>query len=146
MKKRTKFFLKDCSGALTIEMALIATLTFFLIPALIDIATIISSNMTIRSSLRAGTQVALVQPSNTAAIREAVVVSSGYPEETVDVDTAIFCECDGITVSCSTPSCSEGITPSTFMTITANYVPDTLLSYPDPNPFAVTKTTTVRVR
>ena len=136
----------DCSGALTVEMALVAAFTFFIIPMVMDLATVISNQMTMRSSLRAGTQIALVQPSNTTAIREAIVAASGFDSESVTISTSTFCECDSIVVSCSTESCSAGVTPATFMTITASYTPETIITYPEPNPFTVNKSTTIRVR
>lgn len=146
MRTTRKNLRSDCSGVLTMEMALVATFTFFIIPLLMDITTAISSNMTMRSSLRAGTQIALIQPSNTTAIREAVVAASGFDDELVTVNTNTFCECDGIAVSCSTGTCSGNTTPATFMTITASYTPETIITYPEPNPFTVNKTTTIRVR
>lgn len=149
-----KFFTKhiqtirdDCSGAMTIEMALVATATFFIMPILIDITTTISSGINLSGSLRAGAQVALVQPSNTEAIGEAVAVSSGFDASLVTVGTSTFCECDGIAVQCTTTTCSGGTTPSTFMTITADYDTPTYVTYPGgSNPFAITRSTTIRVR
>ncbi len=145
-RKKSRGLIQDCSGALTIEMSLVAVATFFMIPILMDIMSSLSSGMTLSASLRAGAQIALAQPSNTTAIQEAITQAGGFAEGSVVVTTNTFCECDGLTVVCSTPSCSGGTTPATFMTLTAYYDTPTYINYPDPNPFAITRTTSIRVR
>ena len=136
----------DCSGVIAAETAIIAVGVFFTIPMLIDITNTINSGLTLSSSLRAGTQIALVQPSNTTAIQEAVQVSSGFSQDDVMVTTETFCECNGSEVSCGTTSCGADVTPSTYMELTAHYDTPTFYTYPDPNPFAITRSTTIRVR
>jgi hypothetical protein len=136
----------ECSGAITVEMAIVAMAVFFMIPVLMDLTSLIANGITLSSSLRAGQQVALAQPSNTTAIREAITLSGGFEEDSVGVETETFCECDNISTLCTTSTCPGGGTPATFMTITASYSVPTALEYPDPNPFDITRTSTIRVR
>lgn len=144
--KNTHDLRKDCSGAITVETAIIALGIFLTIPLLMDVGATINSGLTLSSSLRAGTQIALVQPTNTSAIQEAVQISSGFSPDRVTVTTSTFCECDGLGVTCGTTTCSGGSTPATYMTLTGEYDTPTFYNYPDPNPFGITRSTTIRVR
>lgn len=137
---------RDCEGAITVEMALIAVTVFATVPVMADVVSLINSGMTLSGSLRTGTQVALVQPNNTTAIREAIEVSTGFPSGSVTVNTTQFCECEGIAIACSTTTCpAEHFSPSMFMTINAQYSVDTLLDYPS-TMNNLSRTTTFRVR
>jgi Flp pilus assembly protein TadG len=137
---------RDCEGAIAVEMALVAVSVFAAVPVMIDVVSLINSGMTLSGSLRSGAQIALVQPNNNTAIREAIEVSSGFPSGSVSVTTDQFCECDSIATSCSTATCpAEHFAPSMFMTLTAEYTVNTMLTYP-PSMSSLTRTTTFRVR
>jgi Flp pilus assembly protein TadG len=138
---------QDCSGAITVEMAVIAMAIFFMVPVIMDITAMISSGITLSSSLRAGTQIALVQPNNTEAISDAIELSSGFPEDSVTVTTAQFCECSGTSTTCGNDPCpGTNIVPATYMTISASYTTPTVIEYPDPGLHTVNRSTTIRVR
>src|SRR2546425_814710 len=107
---------KDCKGAASVEMAIIATSVVVLAPLLFDLASVTSSFMSLSGSLRAGVQLALMQPSNTSGITQTIQTASGFPADSVTVDTSQFCECNSNNVGCGT-ACG-GTTPYKYMTIT----------------------------
>jgi Flp pilus assembly protein TadG len=146
MRIRNPHFNKDERGAITVEMAVIATAVFFMVPIMMDLTALISGSMILASSVRAGDTIALAQPSNTSAIGEAIAQASGLPTSSVIVGTSTFCECDTVSTLCSTTTCPGGGTPATYMTISAQYTVPTILEYPTPNPFTLTKSNTLRVR
>lgn len=85
--------------------------------------------MELTSAARSGAQVALIDSSDTNAIKQAVVSSTNLDITTADVTTSQSCECaDGTSISCG-GTCGDGSTNRYFFTVTAteNY---TLLLVP----------------
>jgi Flp pilus assembly protein TadG len=143
--KRLKTFSKDCRGAATIEMALVATSMIVFAPLIMDLATVITSSVALGGGLRTGMQFALGQPANTAGITQAVQTASGLGNG-VAVTSSETCDCSGTAVVCSS-TCPLGGSPAAYVAITAKYSVPTLLPYSGypQNSFPINKAVTVRV-
>lgn len=138
---------ENCAGAAAVEMALIAASIFILAPFLFDLSLVVSNFMSLDGSLRAGVQLALVQPSNTNGIAQTIQTASGFPANSVTVQTTQFCECSAVSATCGT-ACADGSNPYKYITITASYSVPTTLSYPGypANKFPISRATTVRIQ
>ncbi|MDE3015522.1 MAG: pilus assembly protein [Pseudomonadota bacterium] len=138
---------RDCLGAATVEFAIVATTVIIIVPLIWDLASVISSSMSLSGAMRAGIQYALSQPSDNAGIAQVIQTASGFPANSVTVTTAQSCTCSGSSATCGR-SCSDGGNPAMYDTVTANYSVPTMLpyaNYPN-NSFSISKTVTVRVQ
>lgn len=144
--RKAKRLCRDCTGTSTVEMALIATSVIILAPILFDLFSVVSDAMSLDGSLRAGVQLALVQPSNTSGIAQTIQTASGFPASSVTVQTSQFCECSAVSADC-TATCSDNSNPYKYMTITAGYSVPTTLSYTGhTNAFPISRSITVRIQ
>jgi Flp pilus assembly protein TadG len=137
----------DCKGAAVVEFALISATVLLLIPLIWDIASVISSSMSLSGGLRAGIQLALVQPANTPGIANVIQTASGFPPHSVKVFTAQSCDCAGTHAVCG-QACEDGAYPNRYLTITARYSVPTIFpyeNYPE-NSYVISRTATIRVQ
>jgi Flp pilus assembly protein TadG len=145
--EKRRLFYKDCSGAITVEFALIATSAMVLMPLIWDLALVTSSSMALSGSMRAGIQYAMSRPSDNTGIGQVIESASGFAVGSVTVTTNQSCECAGLIATCGT-TCSGGGTPAMYDTITASYQVPTMLPYAGypTNHFPISNTVTVRVQ
>ena len=134
-------------GAVAVEMALIGMAVFFMVPLIADLALLTTRMMDLSSGVRGGVQVALVRPTDIAAITTAVRQASGLPASQVNVTTQNFCRCSNTGQACGggNNNCPNGTSPYTFMTITANHTVRSLLTYPGGQQ-QLTRSATLRIQ
>lgn len=115
-------FTKCDSGASAVEFALIAPVMTLLLLGLLDYAIAVFHEMELSSAVRAGSQYALVDTTNTTSITNVVNSSTNLDTNLLTVTVSEFCECsDAATVACSGGSCASGSVRH-FTTVTADYV------------------------
>jgi Flp pilus assembly protein TadG len=140
-------FIKNQTGATTVEFALVAVSFIFLIPVAVDIATVINKSITLSSSVRAGIQYAINNPNDNSGITQVIKTASGFPSTDVSVTVTQFCQCSGVSSTCGSV-CSSGAMANTYDTITANYSVPIILpyaNYPN-NSYDITKSASVQVK
>jgi len=143
--KHFKSLRKDCRGAATIEMALVAVTVVALAPLMMDLANVITSYVSLGGGLRAGMQYALTNPTNTAGITQTIRTASGLGNN-VTVTAPESCDCAGSSATCGV-TCPLGGQPAAYVALTVNYSVPTLLPYSGfANSFPINKAVTVRVQ
>jgi Flp pilus assembly protein TadG len=106
-------------GAAAVEFALISSILCAVFIGLADYGLAMFKKMELTSAARSGAQVALINSSDTSAIKQAVVSSTNLDITTSDVTTSQSCECaDGTSITCGN-TCSDGSTNRYFFTVTA---------------------------
>ena len=122
----------DRSGVAVVEFAIIGSFLSVVFIGLANYGLAMFEKMELTSAARAGAQVALIDTSDTAAIKAAVVASTNANITTSNVTTSQSCECaDGTSVTCGA-TCADASANRYFFTVTAteNYtlllVPTTL--------------------
>ena len=137
----------NCDGLAAVEMALIITGVFATIPLIYDLSSVITASMTLSGGLRAGAQLAILQPSNSSGITSTIQTASGFTTGSVTVSTNEFCECSDVSSTCGI-SCYGGANPYKYITVTANYSVPTLFKYPGftSASYPISKSITVRTQ
>jgi len=113
--------LRARDGAAAVEFALILPIiaAFFLGITNYGLATF--DKMELTSAARAGAQLALLDSSNSAAIKQAVVDSTNLSLTTGNVTTSEVCECaDGSSITCGS-TCGDGSSNRYYYTVNATY-------------------------
>lgn len=129
IKNKINEFKLSCEGLAAVEMALIITGIFAAVPLIYDLSSIINASMTLSGGLRAGAQLAILQPSNTSGITSTIQTASNFPAGSVTVSTSEFCECLDVSSTCGI-ACYGGANPYKYITVTANYSAPILFKYP----------------
>ncbi len=140
-------FIRNQTGATTVEFALVAVSFILLLPITVDIATVINKSVILSSSVRAGIQYAISNPNDNSGITQVIQTASGFPNGTVSVNVTQFCLCSTVSSTCGS-ICSSGAVANTYDTITANYSVPIILpyaNYPN-NSYDITKSATVQVK
>lgn len=106
-------------GAAAVEFAIIAPILIAALTGIVDYGLAMYNKMELMGAVRAGAQVALIDYTDTTAIKQAVVDSTNAGITTADVTTTQFCECaDGSTITCGN-TCADSSSNRYFMTISA---------------------------
>lgn len=116
-------------GAAVVEFALVAPLLVLMVLGLVDFGMAVLEKSRLSSAARAGAQVAMSSPTDTAAIRAAVLAATSAPSAGLTVAVTTACECsDGTAVACD-GLCASG-TARTYVTVSVQETFAMLLTYP----------------
>lgn len=137
-------FRRDERGAISVEMALIASAMFFAALPLADMTVRLFSSMQLTSSVRAGMQYAMEHPDDIAGIENAMMGNTGsLDSEVMEVSVDQFCECAGTVYGCD-EVCGYGM--QTFLSLNASYNQGLLMDYPGfGQSLPMTKSMTLRI-
>lgn len=144
---RLRRFRNDSQGVVTVEFALITVSALVFLPLIWDLASVISSSMSLSGSMRAGMQYAMSLPSDSTGIANVIQTASGFPSNSVTVTVSQSCECSGSVVTCG-GTCSGGGQQAKYETITAQYSVPTMLPYTNypSSAFPISRTVSVRIQ
>lgn len=137
----------DCRGAAALEFAVMAAAVMAMTPLVFDLATVISSSMSLSGSMRSGVQYALSHPADNTGVANVIQTASGFAANSVTVSINQSCQCFGVTATCG-QTCTGGGAAGVFDNITASYHVPTMLPYAGyPNSyFPISKAVIVRVQ
>ena len=128
-RRLARDFAGDCRGAPAVEFALILPILIIITLATVDFSMYTSAQIELEQALRAGGQYALLDPSATTTIENAVTGATDMTGITVSVGSMV-CECPGgATAVCRGGSgfttCAGGVSPAGFIVIngTATFTP-----------------------
>lgn len=114
-------------GAAAVEFALIIPVILAALTGIANYGLAMYNKMELVSAARAGAQQAILDRTDTTAIKNAVVDSTNLGITTANVTTVESCMCsDGSTTTCGV-ACVDGDPNHYYMTITANYTHTLLL-------------------
>lgn len=128
IKNKINEFKSNCEGLAAVEMAFIIVGIFAAVPFIYDLSSVANASMTLGGGLRAGAQLAIMQPSNTSGITSTIQTASGFATGSVTVSTSEFCECSGVSATCGI-ACYGGANPYKYIRVTANYSVPVILPY-----------------
>ena len=107
-------------GAAAVEFALLMPIFVIFLLGFADLGVAVFNKMELMSATRAGAQLALLDSTETTAIRQAVVDSSTTGLTLDDVTADQSCKCaDGTDITCG-DTCGDGSDNRIFMTIFAS--------------------------
>ncbi len=133
----------DCKAVAAVEFAIIMTFLSLVFIGLANYGLATFEKMELTSAARSGAQVALIDSSDSAAIKAAVVASTNSSISTSDVTTTEFCECaDGSSITCGA-TCGDGSSNQYYFTVTATETYPLLLL---PTTLVLTGSATVRTQ
>ena len=120
----------DQRGNATVELAIVLPVALLVLVGIFDFGFAIFEEMSLRSAARAGGQYALINPTDSAGLEQAVRNSTYVDGDDVEVAYTPYCQCpNGTTVSCSTGTCgTESLYRLYEVTVTKPY--STVLPYP----------------
>lgn len=136
--------LKRCeSGVSAVEFAIITPLLLTMLLGLLDYSIALFHKMELISSLRAGSQYALIYGTDTTSIESAVTNSSNLDSTNLTLTVSEVCECQGgTTVTCTGGTCSAGSVQH-FIQIDGTYVYTPIFL---PGSLDLTSSSTIRVQ
>ncbi|MBT4769656.1 MAG: pilus assembly protein [Rhodospirillaceae bacterium] len=114
------------SGVSAVEFALLTPVIMIMLLGLVDYGLAMFHKMELVSAVRAGSQYALLDNTdtlagtNTASIQQAVVDAANLTITTGDVTVTVFCECDTIAMVSCASSCAG--TTRGLATVSATYI------------------------
>ena len=148
-KTRTKF-LQDSHGAAAIEFALLVPTLIVLAICTADLGHGIYRNMQVQNAAQAGVTYAAARGFSESLIAGAVVSATTYSDIKAIPAPTKYCGCPSngsIASAVCTATCSDGSTPGTYVTVSAQATYNTLVPYPViPNSFEFAATATVRIQ
>ncbi len=120
----TRRFVRCDRGVSAVEMALISPVLLIVFLGLMDYGIAVFDKMELNSSVRSGSQHALINSASLTAIQTTVIGSSNLGLTTSDVTVTSTCECsDGSSVSCAGVCASDNIRQYITITAAYSYVP-----------------------
>lgn len=141
-------FWNDRSGNSFMETALLLPAMLLLCCGVMDFARVVYAGVEVASAARAGVQYGALTPGHsgdTGGMSRAALADAADLGDTVTASATNFCACSGSTTDCSS-TCS-GATPEGYVSVTANYTFNTLISYPGvPRTVALARTAKMRVQ
>jgi len=112
--------LRSKRAAAAVEFALFVPIISAFLLGIVNYGLAMFDKMELTSATRAGAQWALLDSTNTAAIKQAVVDSTNLSLTTADVTTTQACECaDGSSVTCGA-TCGDGSSNRYYLTVSAS--------------------------
>ena len=139
-----RFFIDNKHGAISVELALIASAVFLSALPLTDIITRVYNSQQLASAVRASMQYAMTNPDDSAGIESVAQSNAGSLDtDEMTVTTTETCECNGITQTCG-DSCAYG--EQTYLTVSATYNQTLIMDYPAyGNEVPITRELSVRI-
>lgn len=150
MKQRISFigFWNNRNGNSFMETALLLPLMLLLCCGVMDFARIVYAGVEIAGAARAGVQYGALTPGHSGDISgmtQAALADATDLGDSVTASASNFCACNGSNVDCS--STCDGGRPAGYVTVTANYPFNTLISYPGvPHSVVVSRTARMRAQ
>lgn len=134
---------RDQRGAMSVELALIATALFFAALPLSDLIASVYNSQQLASANRAAMNYALNNPNDSSGTESAAKNNAGsMDQERMSVSTSTFCECGGSEYSCDN-ECAYGM--QQYMTVSTTYTQSLTIDYPGyGQEVPITKSLTVR--
>ena len=116
MRKALGIVLRDRRGNMALEFALLLPAILILLGGIIEFGSAMYASSALESAARAGAHYAFEKGLDKSGIEQAVKSASTYPPQKLTVSSSMFCECAGVTVSCSS-DCAGGYAPFKFVTV-----------------------------
>lgn len=129
ISKIWKRFLKDDTrGAISVEIALIASAIFLSTLPVADIMVRVHSGLQVSSAVRAGMQYAMNNPTDYDGIEDIVLQNAGALDaDEFTVVASEFCECNGTAQTCG-DVCAYG--EQSYVNVTGTYNQSLMINYP----------------
>ena len=127
------------SGSALIEVSMFMPMLMIMCLGTADFARVFYAGIGMASVARAGAQYGSLSPGHatnatgiqTAALADAA--NQGYANGAVTINSSVFCTCTGANqtaqVTCSGNTACGGVTPSGYVSVTANYSFNTLVNW-----------------
>jgi Flp pilus assembly protein TadG len=138
-------------GSGFLEAALILPLMLLMCCGVMDFARVVYAGVEVANAARAGVQFGALTPGNSGntagMVSAAQADAADLGSSNVTATASNFCACTGVTgtVSCST-TC-VGATPNGYVSVTANYTFNTVVTYPGvPSQVVLSRTAKMRVQ
>ena len=142
-------FWNDRRGSSFIELAILLPSMLMLCCGTMDFARVVYAATEIAGAARAGVQYGALTPGNsgdTSGMALAAKTDAADLGSSVTASASNFCTCNGSTVDCSS-TCTGGVTPEGYVSVTANYTFTTALPYPGlPQSISLSRTAKMRVQ
>jgi Flp pilus assembly protein TadG len=142
---------KDCtSGVAAIELAIIAPVLVVAVICTADLGLAVYRKMQVQNAARAGAEYALINGFTASSISNAVTQATSFSGISSSPAPFEFCGCASstgiITASCSS-TCTGGVVPGTYVTVSAQGTYTTIVQYPMiPNSFTFAAQSTMRLQ
>ena len=137
-------------GIVAVEFAVMAPILVLVIICVADLGIGIYRQMQVQNAAQAGAQYAISHGFVVGSISSAVGAATNMPGIAASPAPNQFCGCPsntGIATTDCNSSCSGGILPGTYVTVSAQGGYDTILPYPLlPDHFNLTAQSTVRIQ
>ena len=151
IKRLVKAAYDDRTGLAAIEFAIVIPLLMLMFVGLVDLGMGVYRSMEVKDAAQAGAQYAVVNGFNASAIQTAVTSATRYASIAASPAPTQFCGCastTGVTNATCGATCPNGFTAGTYVAVsaTATYYPSLIYSSLFPKSFALTATSTVRIR
>jgi len=120
VRRRVDGVVRSTRAAAAVEFAIFLPIISAFLLGIVNYGLATFDKMELTSAARAGAQWALLDSSDTTAIKQAVVDSTNLSLTTSDVTTSTACECaDGSSVTCGA-TCGDGSSNRYYLTVTAS--------------------------
>lgn len=145
---RSRF--RDSRGVSALEFALVAPVLFTFLLGIVDLGLGFRALMAVTQAAQAGSYYGLLNGFNASAIQNAVANSTATSGISSTPTPSQSCGCPtGTSVaptSCGS-TCSNGQTPGTYVSVSAQYQYSTILAYPGlSSPLTLNSTSMVRIK
>ena len=131
--KRAAALLRAPEGNAVMEFGLVAPMLGAILVPLIDVGIGFYQSMQVQDAAQAGAQYAMAHGWNRSAIQNAVTNATTLPTVNASPQPTRSCGCPGgatvVSATCGS-SCSDGKPAGTYVTVSAQAVYKTLVSYP----------------
>lgn len=146
MKFYRTFFRKS-QGTVAVEFAIILPFIFLLLSGVVNFGLILGNQTQLNSIVATGLLYAYSQPSLATSASVQTAMSTATTLSPLTVTATIYCEClDKSQPACSS-TCTGGITPGTYVTVSAqSQVGLPSLDLVLPNPFITSAYGTIRIK
>jgi Flp pilus assembly protein TadG len=136
-------FIRNSIGNVAIEFALVLPFIFLLLSGIINFGLILANQNQLNDVVSAGMLDAFGNSASPSAVQNAMQNATSISPLTVTATQ--FCQCLNGTTQACTQTCSDGSTPGTYMTVTAqSQVSLIALDFVLTNPFVINAQGTIR--
>ena len=123
-------FAQARSGAMTVELGLIAPLLILLLVGVYEVSRIIDTQQVLQSAARIGASYAVIRPpvqGDVTGIRNAITrtlpgeMTSGQGVDAAQITSSLSCECSGGAPIACTGSCAAGQARQTYISVNVSW-------------------------
>lgn len=120
--------LASARGSVAVELGLLAPVAAVMLVGMFEFTGAYEQGMDLATAARAGAQYAIIYPTDTTGIQNAVIDSGAISPTNLTVTVKQFCECpDGTSITC-TSTCSGGVQNDVYMQVALSQPAKSLLT------------------